>query len=52
MNPFQNLKQADKAAKQLGLVRAKGRYNGCAHWVRPGSDAIITMVRLAELAGY
>jgi len=52
MSPFQNLKQADQAAKSLGLVRAKGRYNGCAYWVRPGSDAIITMTRLAELAGY
>lgn len=51
MHPIKTLKEADKIAKGLGLVRGKGTYNGNAFWVRPGEAAIITRDRLAELAG-
>ena len=51
MNIIKTLREADKIAKTLGLVRGKGTYNGAAFWVRPGSSAIITRERLAELAG-
>jgi hypothetical protein len=43
------LKQADKAARELGLIRGKGTYNGAAFWVRPGHPAIITRARLVEI---
>ena len=42
---------ANRIAHQMGLVRGKGTYNGTAYWTRPGSSAIITIGRLAELAG-
>ncbi|WP_280192139.1 hypothetical protein [Delftia sp. PS-11] len=51
MNAIKTLRDADKIAKGLGLVRGKGSYNGEAFWVRPGHPAIITRARLAELAG-
>ena len=51
MNIIATLREADKIAKGLGLVRGKGTYNGAAFWVRPGYPAIITRTRLAELAG-
>jgi hypothetical protein len=43
------LKQADRIARQLGLVRGRGTYNGAAFWVRPGHPAIITRARLVEI---
>ncbi len=46
------LREANKIAAGLGLVRGKGSYNGAVFWVRPGSTAIITRLRLAELAGW
>ena len=51
MEAIKTLKEADKIAKELGLVRGKGTYNGGAFWKRPGESAIITRERLAELAG-
>jgi len=51
MQAIKTLREADKIAAGLGLVRGKGSYNGAAYWVRPGSSAIITRDRLAELAG-
>ena len=45
------LKEADRLAKQLGLKRGRGTYNGAPFWVRPGHPAIITRWRLLELAG-
>lgn len=51
MNIIKTLREANKIAVAMGLVRGKGSYNGAAFWVRPGSDAIITRDRLAELAG-
>lgn len=45
-------KQISKMAKNLGLVRGSGTYNGAAFWVKPGSDAIITASRVLELSGY
>ena len=51
MSLIKTLREADKIARGLGLVRGAGKYNGAAFWVRPGSPAIITRARLAELAG-
>jgi len=51
MYAIKTLKQADKIARTLGLVRGKGTYNGAVFWVKPGSSEIITRHRLAELAG-
>ena len=51
MQVIATLKEADKIAKSLGLVRGAGKYNGEAFWVRPGNPAIITRNRLADLAG-
>lgn len=51
MNIIKTLREADKIAHGLGLVRGTGTYNGAAYWVRPGNPAIVTRARLAELAG-
>ena len=51
MNAIKTLREANKIAANLGLVRGAGKYNGAAYWVRPGNPAIITRARLAELAG-
>ena len=51
MQAIKTLKQADKIAKEHGLVRGKGTYNGAAFWVRPNQHQIITRSRLAEIAG-
>lgn len=51
MNIINTLRDADKIARDLGLVRGAGKYNGQAFWVYPGNPAIITRARLAELAG-
>ncbi len=51
MQTISTLREANKIAKALGLVRGKGTYNGEAFWVRPGNPAIITRAHLAELAG-
>ena len=45
------LREASSIARKLGLVRGAGTYNGGAYWKRPGSTAIITRERLAEMAG-
>lgn len=50
-NAITTLKQANQIAKNLGLVKGSGKYNGETFWVRPGSAQIITRHRLAELAG-
>lgn len=51
MYAIKTIKQADEIARKLGFVRGKGTYNGAAFWVKPGSSAIITRARLAQLAG-
>lgn len=51
MNAIKTLREADKIAASLGLVRGAGKHNGEDFWVRPGNPAIITRARLAELAG-
>lgn len=43
-------KQIAKLAKELGLVRGNGTYNGAAYWLRDGK--IVTASRVLELAGY
>lgn len=45
-----NIRAAEKIARRLGLIRGAGKYNGQIFWVRPGTSAIITRERLAELA--
>lgn len=44
------IKQANKIAKQLGLARGTGTFNGAAYWKRPGSPAIITRTRIEQMA--
>ena len=51
MQAIRTLREANKIAASLGLIRGAGTYNGAAYWKRPGSNAIITRERLAELAG-
>lgn len=46
-----NRRTTSKIARDLGLVRGKGTYNGAPFWTRPNSNAIITLDRLEELAG-
>jgi len=51
MQAIRTLREANKIAASLGLIRGAGTYNGAAYWKRPGSNAIVTRERLAELAG-
>ncbi len=51
-SPIRTLKEADRIAKLLGLVRGSGTYNGTPFWVKPGSSAIITRKQLAKYWGY
>lgn len=44
------VREADKIAKSLGLVRGKGTYNGAPYW-KNANGQIVTRDRLAELAG-
>ena len=46
------IKQITKEAKQIGIVRGKGTYNGGAYWKYSNSNAIITYARLLEILGY
>lgn len=50
MNVFNSIREANKIAKSLGLVRGKGTYNGAAYW-KNANGQIVTLDRLAELAG-
>ncbi|WP_310636032.1 hypothetical protein [Delftia acidovorans] len=51
MQAIKTIREANKIAKGLRLVRGKGTFNGEVFWTRPGASAIITRARLAELAG-
>lgn len=51
MQAISTVREANKIATRLGLVRGKGLYNGEVFWLRPGSSAIVTRARLAEMAG-
>ncbi|EPD44862.1 hypothetical protein HMPREF9701_00451 [Delftia acidovorans CCUG 274B] len=51
MQAIKTIREANKIAKGLGLVRGKGTFNGEVFWTRPGDSAIITRARLAEIAG-
>lgn len=51
MNTIRTLREANKIAKELGLVRGKGTHNGAAFWKNEYGQ-IVTRDRLAELAGY
>lgn len=51
MNPIKTIREANKIAKELGLTRGKGTYNGGAYW-KTANGQIVTRDRLAELAGY
>lgn len=50
MYTIKNIRAANKIAKELGLVRGKGTYNGAAYW-QSANGQIVTRERLAELAG-
>ena len=51
IHAIKTLREADKIAASLGLKRGKGKCNGAAYCVRPGSSGIITRAYLAVLAG-
>lgn len=46
------IKQLTKEAKQFGIVRGKGTYNGGAYWKWRCDNAIITYDRILEILGY
>lgn len=46
------IKQITIEAKQFGIVRGKGTYNGGAYWKWPCDSTIITYARLLEILGY
>lgn len=50
MYAIKTLREANKIARELGLVRGKGTYNGAAYW-KNELGQIVTRHRLAELAG-
>lgn len=50
MHAIKTIREADKIAKSLGLVRGKGTYNGAPYW-KDANGRIVTRERLAELAG-
>ncbi|MBK8667757.1 MAG: hypothetical protein IPN21_18185 [Burkholderiales bacterium] len=47
---IKTIREANKIAASLGLVRGKGTYNGAAYW-KNAIGQIVTRERLAELAG-
>jgi len=49
MELIRTLRQADKIAKQLGLKRGPGTYNGGAYWKNTGGE-IVTRAFLETLA--
>ncbi len=50
MQAIRTIREANKIAARLGLVRGKGTYNGAAFW-KNAAGQIVTRERLAELAG-
>lgn len=50
MYAIATLREADKIAARLGLVRGKGTYNGAAFW-KNAAGQLVTRERIAELAG-
>lgn len=50
MHAIKTVREANKIAKSLGLVRGKGTYNGAVYW-KNSRGQIVTRDRLAELAG-
>ncbi len=49
LNYITTVRQADKIAKQLGIKRGAGTYNGAAYWTSKRGE-IITMSFLETLA--
>lgn len=49
-HPIPTVREADKIARVLGLVRGAGTYNGAPYW-KDANGQIVTRERLAELAG-
>jgi hypothetical protein len=49
-HPIRTLREANKIARELGLTRGKGTFNGAAYW-KNANGQIVTRDRLAELAG-
>jgi hypothetical protein len=49
MNLITTLRQADKIARQLGIKRAAGKYNGMPYW-KNSKGEIVTRYFLETLA--
>jgi hypothetical protein len=49
MNLIRTIRQADKIARQLGIKRAAGKYNGMAYW-KSANGEIVTRYFLETLA--
>lgn len=48
-HPIRTQREANKIAKELGLTRGKGTYNGASFW-KNDVGQIVTRDRLAEIA--
>jgi hypothetical protein len=52
LNREPTIKSLTEQAKKLGIVRARGMYNGEAFWRYRGMETIITRNRLLEILGF
>jgi hypothetical protein len=52
LNREPTIKSLTEQAKKLGIVRARGTYNGAPFWRYRGMETIITRNRLLEILGY
>jgi hypothetical protein len=52
LNREPTIKSLTEEAKKLGIVRARGMYNGEPFWRYRGMETIITRNRLLEILGY
>jgi len=52
LNREPTIKSLTEQAKKLGIVRARGTYNGAPFWRFRGMETIITRNRLLEILGY
>jgi hypothetical protein len=52
LNREPTIKSLTEQAKKLGIVRARGKYNGGPFWRYMGMETIITRNRLLEILGF
>ena len=52
LNREPTIKSLTEQAKKLGIVRARGTYNGAPFWRYRGMETIITRNRLLEILGF